>query len=192
MSSRILVVQGHPDSSNWHYDHALARAYAEGAGSGGHEVREIDTGAIEFPLLRSRAQWESGDVPRDIAEAQENVLWAQHIVLVYPLWLGTMPALLKGFLEQVLRPRYAFGDTPGRMQHPLRGRSARIIVTMGMPGFVYRTYFGAHSLKSLERNILRFAGIRPVRHSVVGSVEGSPTARERWLRRVRELGRLAR
>jgi len=120
------------------------------------------------------------------------VLWCNHLFLVYPLWLGTMPALLKGFLEQVLRPEYAFGDTPGRMQHPLRGRSARVVVTMGMPAFVYRGFFRAHSLKSLERNILHFVGIRPVRSSVIGGIEGRASNRERGLRAMRALGEYAR
>lgn len=192
MGRRILVIQGHPDSFGAHFDHALAAAYVEGAESGGHEVRRLDVGTIEFPLIRSRDDWQSGDTPPAIASAQADLLWADHLVLVYPLWLGTMPALLKGFIEQVLRPQYAFGDTPGKMQHPLRGRSARVVVTMGMPGFVYRGFFRAHSLKSLERNILHFVGIRPVRTSVVGSVEGAASHRERWLRTLRALGEEAR
>jgi len=192
MARRILVVQGHPDPSGNHFDHALAAAYAEGAEAGGHEVRRVDVGAIDFPLIRSREDWQSEDVPEAIASAQGDVLWCDHLFLVYPLWLGTMPALLKGFLEQVLRPEYAFGDTPGRMQHPLRGRSARVVVTMGMPAFVYRGFFRAHSLKSLERNILHFVGIRPVRSSVVGGVEGRASSRERSLRAIRRLGEEAR
>ncbi|MDX1608935.1 MAG: NAD(P)H-dependent oxidoreductase [Halofilum sp. (in: g-proteobacteria)] len=192
MAQRILIVQGHPDPERGHFVPALAQAYAEGAGAAGHEVRIIEIGALEFPLVRSRVDWEADDVPADIATAQQSLLWADHLLLVYPLWLGTMPALLKGFLEQLLRPRFAFGEKPGRVGHPLRGRSARIVVTMGMPAPVYRWYFRAHSLKSLERNILHFCGIRPVRASVVGSVEGSATRRERWLRRMRELGARAR
>ncbi len=192
MAHRILIVQGNPDPSVERFDHALAEAYAEGAGSSGHEVRTIDVGAIGFPLLRTRADWEADTAPDDIVAAQESLLWADHLVLVYPLWLGTMPALLKGFLEQLLRPHYTFGDEPGRAERRLRGRSARIVVTMGMPGLVYRWYFGAHSLKSLERNILRFAGIRPVRASVVGSVEGSAAHRERWLEKMRAFGARAR
>lgn len=192
MAHRILIVQGNPDPSVQRFDHALAQAYAEGAGAGGHEVRSIEVGAIGFPLLRTRAEWEADTAPDDIVAAQESLLWADHLVLVYPLWLGTMPALLKGFLEQVLRPRYVSGEESEGTGRRLRGRSARVVVTMGMPGLVYRWYFGAHSLKSLERNILRFAGIRPVRASVVGSVEGGAARRERWLGKMRALGARAR
>jgi len=188
MTQRILIIQGHPDPSGEHFGHALARAYAEGADAGGHEVRSIDVGAIGFPLVRSRAEWEADNAPDDIAAAQASLAWASHVLLVYPLWLGSMPALLKGFLEQVLRPHYAFGNDGRGPERLLRGRSARIVVTMGMPAPVYRWFFRAHSLKSLERNILRFVGIRPVRASVVGNVEGSAARRQRWLQRMRDLG----
>ena len=72
----------------------------------------------------------------------------------------------------------------------LRGKSARIIVTMGMPGFVYRWWFWAHALKMLRRNILGFIGVRPIRSSILGNIEGvGAEGRRRWLERVEELGR---
>ena len=79
-----------------------------------------------------------------------------------------MPALLKGFLEQVARPGFAFGkDAANPFEATLKGRSAQVVVTMGMPAFVYRWYFRAHSLKSLERNVLGFADMSPVRQRTV-------------------------
>jgi putative NADPH-quinone reductase len=100
-----------------------------------------------------------------------------------------MPAILKGFFEQVFRPGFAISYAKGGMWRKLlKGRSARIVVTMGMPALIYRWYFGAHSLKSLERNILGFCGIKPIRESIVGMVEGSPSRRDKWLARMREHG----
>ena len=115
---------------------------------------------------------------------------SDHLVIVYPLWLGTMPALLKGFLEQVFRYDFAFEPQPnGRFRKHLTGRSARVVVTMGMPVPAYRWWFGAHSLKSLERNILKFSGIRPVRESLFGMVENvSDATRRTWLERMQRLG----
>ena len=87
--------------------------------------------------------------------AQADIAWAEHLVLLFPLWLGDMPALVKGFLEQVARPGFAFkaeGSNPFAHKG-LAGRSARVVVTMGMPALLYRWYFRAHSVKSLERNI---------------------------------------
>lgn len=195
MPKHILILQGHPDAGRDHLDDALAAAYAAGAADGGHALRQLEVTRLEFPLLRSRAEWEQGPPPPAIAEAQAAVSWADHLVIIYPLWLGGMPALLKGFLEQLLRPGFALpvGEAAPGSHKPLAGKSARIIVTMGMPAFFYRWYFRAHSLKSLERNILRFCGVRPVRASLIGMVEGaSEEQRRHWLEQMRVLGRGAR
>jgi putative NADPH-quinone reductase len=129
-------------------------------------------------------------VPEAIGEAQRTIAWAEHLVIVFPLWMGDMPALLKAFFEQTLRPGFAIGKTaPGRLgKRLLKGRSARIVVTMGMPAFFYSVYYRAHSLKSLKRNILEFCGIAPVRTTVIGTVEGRNEAREDWLMRLSALG----
>lgn len=192
--TRIAVIQGHPSTDKPHFCHALADSYAEGARSAGHEVRVIDVGRLDFPLIRSKPEWDIGEPPPAIVDAQHTIRWAQHLVIVYPLWLGSMPALMKGFLEQVLRPGFAIGKSAeaGDWHRLLLGRSARVIVTMGMPALVYRWYFGAHSLKSLERNILSFAGIKPYRHSLIGMVEQmSDVKRHGWLDKAGELGRRA-
>lgn len=194
MSKRILLIQGHPDASARHFLHALADAYAEGARAAGHEVRTVDVATLDFPLLRSQYEWEKGELPPGLASAQDAIAWAEHLVIFFPLWLGDMPALLKGFLEQVARPGFAFGPEGGNPfgHKKLKGRSARVIVTMGMPALVYRWFFRAHSVKSLERNILGFVGIAPVDETLVGMVGNlAPKAASKWFAKVRKLGRLA-
>lgn len=195
MKARILIVQGHPDCSARHLCHVLARAYADGARGAGHAVDTVEPARLDFPLLRSPGDWERGPVPAALAPAQQAILDATHLVLVYPLWLGEMPALTKGFLEQVARPGFAIARAS---RNPLKagllgGRSARVIVTMGMPAPLYRLYYRAHSLKALKRNILGFAGIRPVRTTLVGGAASlSPQVVERWCRLMREFGVRAR
>jgi putative NADPH-quinone reductase len=85
-----------------------------------------------------------------------------------------MPALLKAFFEQVFRSGFAFeyGESGRLSKKRLTGKSARIVVTMGMPAFVYLWISFAHSLKSLERNILGFSGIGPIKVSLIGTAEG--------------------
>ena len=191
MPRRIVVIQGHPDSTDRHLCHALADAYAAGARHAGHKVRHLAVAELDFPLLRRAKDWQGTDVIADIEEAQKQIAWADHLVILYPLWLGTMPAILKAFLEQLFRPGFAFSreESSGAMgSELLMGKSSRV-VAMGMPAFFYRWLFRAHSLKSLERNILRFVGIRPVRTTLFGLVEGvSAARREQWLHRVRVLG----
>lgn len=115
---------------------------------------------------------------------------SDHLVIIYPLWLGTLPAVLKAFLEQVFRYDFAFEPAAkGKFLKKLTGRSARVVITMGMPALAYRFFFGAHSLKSLERNILRFAGIAPVRESLFGMVENvNDATRRKWLKQMQALG----
>lgn len=192
---RILIIQGHPDASVLHLCHALAAAYAEGARSAGHEVRQLDVARLDFPLLRSQHEWEHTPLPATLQGAQDDIGWAQHLVFFFPLWMGDMPAVLKGFLEQVARPGFAFkAAAAGNGANPfnakgLKGRSARVVVTMGMPAVVYRWYFRAHSVKSLERNVLGFAGMAPVNETLVGGVEqlGEAGVRQ-WQGKLRALG----
>jgi len=188
---RILVLDGHPDTDRARFAHALADAYAEGASEAGHECRRIDIAGLDFPLLRRRQDWERGALPATLAAARDAIAWSQHLVLVFPLWLGDMPALLKGFLEQVARPGFAIGDadSSGMGKKLLAGRSARVVVTMGMPAFVYRWYFRAHSVASLERNILGFVGFAPVHRTLIGGIESiGEVGRVGWLKKLRALG----
>lgn len=190
MPRRILVLVGHPDPAPERFCRALAAAYTEGAADAGHEVRALDLAELDIPPLRSREAWQHGQPPADVGRVQAALAWCQHLVLVYPLWLGDVPAALKALLEQVLRPGFAFEYTEHGTGRPgLKGRSARLVVSMGMPGFVYRAWYGAHSLHSLRRNVLQFVGFRPVRSSVVGLVEADAARRGAWLEEMRALGR---
>ncbi len=189
MAERIVVIQGHPDSNRQHFCHALAEAYASGARAAGHTVQILDVGALDFAVLRTAEAFHQPAVG-DIATAQVAIAQANHLLIIYPLWLGSMPALLKAFLEQVFRPGFAF-DTAQEgtlWKKRLKGKSCRIVVTMGMPALVYRWFFGAHSLKSLERNILGFCGIGPIRETLIGSVEGDAGKRANWLQKLEQLG----
>jgi len=191
MAKHIAIIQGHPDSTARHFCHALADEYTKGAEDGGHDVMRIDVATLDFPLLRTKQDFEKDRPPEAIERVQDIVAWADHLVIIYPLWLGSMPALLQGFLEQLLRPGFAFEyqKSGGMAKKLLKGKSARIVVTMGMPAFVYRWIFFAHSLKSLTRNTLWFCGIGPVKSTIIGSIEGL-TDRQRadWLDEMRGLG----
>ena len=191
----VLVIQGHPDAAHPHLCHALADAYIAGAEEAGHAVRTINVATLEFPWLMSQQEWAHGKVPEALDQAQEDILWADHLVFFYPLWLGDMPAILKAFLEQVARPGFAFDradDDTLFAKKGLTGRSARVVVTMGMPALLYRWYFRAHSVKSLQRNILSFAGIAPVNQTLVGSVgKFRPVDAARWLKQLHHLGQHA-
>jgi putative NADPH-quinone reductase len=192
MKHRILVIDGHPDAGRDRFTRALVAAYRDAALSAGHDVQVVTIAALEFPWLRNAAEFEKGAPPPAIAAAQRQIVWSTHLAIFYPLWLGSMPSLTKAFFEQCLRPGFAFGPATGRgfPKQRLGDRSARVVVTMGMPGFFYKWFYRAHSLRSFERNILHFCGIRPVRATIVGMVE-KKRARERALAEMRKLGAAA-
>lgn len=184
---KILIIDGHPDPSPDRYVHALAEAYAQGAEA--HEVRRLKLGELDIAFVRGAEEWTKGEPSAAIASAQDDIAWADHIVILYPLWLGDVPALLKAFLEQVMRPGFAFRYREGKLPEKLlKGRSARIVVTMGMPSLFYKLVYGAHSVKSLERNILKFVGINRIERMILGSVEADEGRREQWLEEMKALG----
>ena len=203
MAKRITILQGHPEPRGHHFGQVLADAYTSGARVGGHEIKCIEVAKLDFPLLRSSEDFYQGPIPAGTPPAQEAIRWADHLVLFYPLWHGHFPALVHAFLEQTFRPGFAVESRKGQMPKKLfMGKMARIVVTMGSSAVFSRWYYGAHSLKSLKRNILGFAGISPIRTTLIGWLGGGagepegafPTLRsttqlERRLDKLRALGR---
>jgi NAD(P)H dehydrogenase (quinone) len=186
--AKIVVIVGHSKAGS--FCQALGDAYVRGALAGGHEAEHFETATLAFdPILREgyeRAQ----PLEPDLERARAAMLAADHLVIIFPLWLGTMPAILKGFLERVLQPDLVEGAKQKQFPKLFKGKSAHVIVTMGMPGFVYRWWYGAHALKVLKRNILSFLGAGPVRSTVHGYVEGvGVEGRQRWLDEAEAMGR---
>ena len=189
MSRRIAIIQGHPDPAGHHLLNAMADAYATGALSAGHRVRRIEVAQLDFPLLRTQADFETGQLPPALVQARDDLRWAEHWVFLFPLWHGTMPALLKGFLEHIFRPGFAMDYSgKGFPRRLLAGRSARIVVTMGMPPILYRWYFGAYGVHGFERSMLSFAGIKPIRESFYGLTFAYNKKRARWIEHLRRHG----
>lgn len=189
MTKKILLLQGHPDISQPHLCHALASSYIAGAEGAGHAVRRVNVAELDFPLLRSQKDFETGSVPPSLRPVQDDLLWADHMVILFPLWAGDMPALLKGFFEQLMRPSFSGEHASFFDKKVLSGRSAHVVVTMGMPAAIYRWYFRAHSVKSLERNLLGIVGIAPVNETLIGMTDNMKAADAgKWLAKLKRLG----
>lgn len=185
--SRILVIDGHPDPGRT-LIHALANAYAEGARAAGHDTRLLRLADIEYPLVRSAADFARAPESAAILAAREDLIWAEHIVLSFPLWLGSAPALVRGFFEQVARAEFLANVNERGFTGRLKGKTARLIVTMGMPALIYRLWFGAHGTRSIARSILWFAGVWPVRFTLIGRVEAAAAVQQQRIDAMRRLG----
>lgn len=188
--SRIFLLDGHPDPAPERFCAALADAYAGGARRSGHEVRRFDLGSMEFAPLRSKADFDRGPVAQDAARVQDAIRWADHIVIIHPVWMGSQPAMLRALFEQVFRGGFVSSQPEHQpVKRLLKGKTAHVVATMGMPAFVYRWLYGAHGVRSLEKSLLKFAGLRPVRRTLVGAVEEMPEPkRRRWLARMQAAG----
>lgn len=186
--ARVAIIVGHTRQGT--YCEALGEAYRDGAASAGHDVRLFVTSRMTFDPILHEGFERVQELEEDLRAAYETIHAADHLVIIFPLWLGTLPALLKGFLERVLQPDLVEPSKKGHFTTPLAGKSARIIVTMATPGFVYRWWFGAHALKMLKHNILGFVGVAPVRSTVFGSIRGAgPQRLSGWLAKVTAMGR---
>jgi putative NADPH-quinone reductase len=192
VGKRILIIDGHPDTDRGRLCHALADAYARSARDAGNEVRLLTVAEAVFPLLRTAQDFAAPPDASAIESARTDIAWADHLVLVFPLWLGGAPALLRGFLEQVARAGFV-AETDGRgIRQKLKGKSARLIVTMGMPALIYQLVFHAHGVRNIMQGVLGFGGIAPIRLTLFGAVEAAtPATHAARLKRVAALAREA-
>lgn len=188
--ARIAIIVGHPQEET--FCEALADAYERGARAAGHEVKAFALWRMTFdPILRGGYRWEQPLEP-DLRAAYDWLAASDHWVIVFPLWLGDMPAILKGFLERILQPDLILrrGVESAMSWRIFRNKSARLIMTMGMPVMVYRLWYWPHALKLFRNNILHFIGVKPVRETLFGMVaDVSHEKRERWLKEVEALGK---
>lgn len=190
--AKIMIVVGHPHADS--YCEALGEAYRRGAEAGGHQAQVFVLARMKFDAILREGYRGEQPLEPDLVTARQALKTSDHLVFIFPLWCGDMPAILKGFIERVLQPDLLAIHAAGFKADwkVLKGKSARVIMTMGMPGWFYRWYFGAHALKILRRNILHFSGVKPVRSLIYGMIEAvSDDTRKEWLREVEALGHQA-
>ena len=181
----VLVVLGHPRKDS--LCAALAAAYTRGAREAGAIVEELFAGEMAFEPNVIHATPHLQALEPDIKRAQQLISWAQHVVFVYPTWWGTMPALLKGFLDRVFMSGFAFREIEGGTGYAplLSGRTAQLITTMDTPPFVYRLFYRAPGNNALGKATLGFCGFTITRIMTFGSVRHStPQSRGLWLMKV--------
>ncbi|MED1787944.1 NAD(P)H-dependent oxidoreductase [Brevibacillus laterosporus] len=190
---KILIIQGNPVKES--YGEALAEAYQKGAVSTGAEVKSLRLANLDFNPNLAGGYKNKPQLEDDLILAQQLISWADHLVFVYPIWWGAPPALLKGFLDRVFMPGYAFSYKKGSSlpQQLLKGRSARLIVTMDSPYWYYSLVQGKPGHRMMKKSTLQFCGISPVKITTLSQVgKADDEKRKRWLRTVNQLGKQLR
>ena len=189
ISMNILLINGHPDEES--YNHALTASYKKGAANSGAEIQVINIGELSFNPNLEFGYRKRTELEPDLLKAQESIKWADHIVWIYPVWWGSVPAMMKGFLDRVLLPGFAFKKREGSVwwDKYLTGKTSRIICTMDQPTWYYRWINGRPSHVAMKRLSMNFVGIKKVRITSIGPMRLSKDEfRQKWLRKVEKLG----
>lgn len=183
---RIYLLLGHPETAS--FNGALADAYEKAARARGHELRRQNLGELAFdPVLRPGAVQ---PLEPDLVTAQQNLLWCETWVMFYPVWWGNVPALLKGFLDRVLLPDFAYRphDDDPLWDRLLTGRTAHLITTSDAPASWLWWRYRNSDVHALRRATLDFCGIKPVRVTRIARVRFlDEVQRKRWLERMAKL-----
>lgn len=186
---RILIINGHPDQES--FNAALARAYKQGAIKSGAEVRELVLRELDFQPNLQFGYRKRTELEPDLLAAQEHITWAEHIVWVFPVWWGSVPALLKGFLDRTFLPGFAYQKRENSLllDGLLHGKTARIISTIDQPAWYYRLVYARPTFHAMKKLTLELCGIKPVKTTMIGPIRLSKESfRAAWLKKIETLG----
>ncbi|MDR1284729.1 MAG: NAD(P)H-dependent oxidoreductase [Campylobacteraceae bacterium] len=190
MAKNILIINGHPDKESLNY--AISNAYERGAEKSGATIEKIDIGELNFDLNLKFGYKKSMELEPDLQDSIEKIKRANHIVFIHPLWWGSYPAIMKGFIDRVFLPDIAFSyDKNNKREMLFRNKSARIIVTMDQPIWYYKFICRSPSIKQLKTITLAFCGIKAknIKSTLFGSISNSTQQkRNMWLSHMEKLG----
>lgn len=185
----ILIINGHPDKES--FNSQLAETYRSAASKSGAKIEQINISELNFNPNLSFGYRKRTELEPDLIKSQEKILWADHLVWVYPVWWGSFPAIMKGFIDRVFLPGFAFQKEEKSIlwKKLLINKTARVISTMDQPSWFYRFFYKQPSHNSLKKTILEFCGISPVKITSFGPVKNSTEKQKtEWLKKTEKLG----
>lgn len=185
----ILIINGHPDAES--YSFALSRAYQNGVAHTTSKLEVLNVRELDFNPNLQFGYRKRTELEPDLLKAQELITWADHLVWIYPVWWGSMPAIMKGFIDRVFLPGFAFKKREGSVwwDKYLEGKSARVISTLDQPAWYYRWINGSPSNKAMKNLTMNFVGVKKVKFTTIGPLRLSKDAyRKKWLQKVERLG----
>lgn len=184
---KVLVINANPKSQS--FCESLANHYASVAALK-HEVKQVHVSEMNFEISLDKGYESLSSLEPDLLHFQELVLWSEHIVIVTPVWWGTLPAKFKGLIDRVFLPNFAFKYAEGKAfpEKLLLGRSSELYITLDTPPFWYKYVKGNAIYKQVKTSILDFSGIRNRSAIYFGPVISSNVEkRQRWLDKVSKL-----
>lgn len=188
-SKRIYILMGNPDKEGT-LSAEVADAYQREAQAAGHEVRRANLGDLSFDPILHKGYKVIQELEPDLKKVQEDMRWADHFVLIYPLWWAGMPALLKGLFDRMWLPGFAFRFWKNGLgwDKPMKGKTARVVILSKNWPTLERFLFGDFK-NEIGRALLGFSGYK-VRITEFGDSETPSLSRkESFLHTVSKLAR---
>lgn len=187
---KVVIINGHPDRES--FCHALQQKYKEGALEKGNEVEEITLSDMTFNPILLYGYHKRIELEPDLLDAWKKIKEADHIVWLYPTWWGTIPALMKGFIDRILLPglAYEYQEKSPFPKKLLKGKTSEIISTMDTPVFYYKLVFKDIGGRMLRKNVGAFCGIKNIRKTYLATIKDStPEKRETFLNKIKEIAK---
>ena len=190
MGQNVFILEGHPHPNS--FSNALALATKTGAVAAGHEVRHLALSDLVFDMNLIDHDPNNHPFEPDLEVVWDAFLWANHVIVIHPLWWGGAPAKLKGLFDRVLRPRHAFEYEKGKPlpKGLLKGRSAEVMITSDTPTWFFHLVYRYAWPSIMRRQILGFCGLKVGRIRNFGPMRGSSEAKRLdFLKRAEATGR---
>ncbi|MDA3838567.1 MAG: NAD(P)H-dependent oxidoreductase [Candidatus Delongbacteria bacterium] len=185
-----LIINGNPDKNS--FGAAMADRYMKGALDTNNNVKLIHLIDLDFdPILRFGYK-KKQELEPDLKMVQDEINNSDHIVFIFPTWWSTYPAIFKGFIDRIFLPGFGFKFKKGSPMPDklLKGKSARVIITMDGPALFYKWYMGSPGLNSFKKGVLGFCGIKPVKTTIFSSIKSKSEEKlKEMLNVVEKLGR---
>lgn len=185
-----LIVIGHHDPDS--LTHALAQQIAEGLRSAGHTSELADLAGEgfdpRFSLADHAVHRRQSAPPADVLAEQARIERADTLVLVYPIYWWSLPALLKGWVERVFSNGWAFDyAADGSTTKLLHGMTAHLVGVAGADtGTFERHGYSAAMRVQIEHGIFDYCGARVLSSTLFTDSEGNTP--EALLPQARTLG----
>ena len=186
---KVLVINANPKSNS--FCKSLADQYLAAA-TGRYAIEIIHIGDLDFESSLCEGYDQIQPLEPDLVDFQEKVKWAEHIVIISPVWWGGLPAKFKGLIDRTFLPGFAFKYINDKSipKQLLEGRTSELIITLDTPTFWYKYVKGNPIYKELKRCILSFSGIKNTSATYFGPIiTSTKTQREKWLNQVSKIAK---
>jgi NAD(P)H dehydrogenase (quinone) len=164
---KVLIILGHPDNNSLNF--SLADSLESEVSKSGHDCRRINLGDLDFNPNLKKGYKETQELEDDLKKSQEDILWSDYLIFVFPIWWYNLPGIFKGFIDRVFLPGFAFKYKNGIPRGLLKGKKSIIVCTSGSPSIVY--FFIGNLASKVLSSTLGFCGIKNVKTKLFGLVE---------------------